>query len=215
MAGVVLVAREGGRPGHAAAALGMAAFLMLLAEPATVTDAGFLLSVAATAGLLVWATPLTAWIGGRLPSRTPNWIVEALGVSLSAQFATLPIVLLAFGRLSLVAPIANLAAAPLVLPAMIVGALALPVGWLVEAGAPDVIGVPIALAGRATFGALIAIGRVSAGVPLASLSLAPPAAIASAALAAIGHRTGRPAAELAQVPSADGRGGTPGPGRRA
>jgi competence protein ComEC len=183
MAGVVLVARESGRPGHAAAALGMAAVLMLLADPATVADAGFLLSVAATAGLLAWAAPLTAWLGARVPYVTPTWIVEALGVSLSAQFATLPIVLLAFGRLSLVAPLANLAAAPLVLPAMIVGAIALPVGWLVGAGAPDVIGVPVALAGRATFGALVAIGRFAAGLPLASVSLEPPAAIASAVVA--------------------------------
>ncbi len=58
MAGVVLTAREGGRAGHAAAALSLAALLMLLAEPATVADAGFLLSVAATAGLLAWATPI-------------------------------------------------------------------------------------------------------------------------------------------------------------
>ena len=67
MAGVVLIAREGGRAGHAAAALGLAAWLMLLADPATVADAGFLLSVAATAGLLAWATPLTSWIGAHVP----------------------------------------------------------------------------------------------------------------------------------------------------
>ncbi|MET1232744.1 MAG: ComEC/Rec2 family competence protein [Candidatus Limnocylindrales bacterium] len=183
MAGAVLVAREGGRPGHAAAALGIAALLMLLADPATVADAGFLLSVAATAGLLAWAAPFTAWMAARVPSSTPTWIVEALGVSLSAQLATLPIVLLAFGRLSLVAPLANLAAAPFVLPAMVVGATALPVGWLVGAGAPDVIGVPVALAGRATFGALIAIGRFASSVPLAAVSLDPPAAIGSAVVA--------------------------------
>ena len=186
MAAVVLVAREHGRTGHAAAALGLAAWLMLLADPATVADAGFLLSVAATAGLLAWATPLTGWIGRHVPARTPTWIIEALGVSLAAQLATLPIVLLAFGRLSLVAPIANLVAAPLVLPAMVVGALAVPVGWLIAAGAPDPIGIPVALAGRATFGALVAIGQIAASVPLASVSLDPPAAIAAAAVASAG-----------------------------
>ena len=59
MAGVVLLARESGRSGRAAAALGWAAFLLLLAEPALVTDAGFQLSTLATAGLVAWATPLT------------------------------------------------------------------------------------------------------------------------------------------------------------
>ena len=46
MAGVVLLARETGRAGRAAAALGWAAALLLLADPALVGDAGFQLSVA-------------------------------------------------------------------------------------------------------------------------------------------------------------------------
>ena len=41
MAGVVLLARESGRSGRAAAALGWAALLLLLAEPTLVRDAGF------------------------------------------------------------------------------------------------------------------------------------------------------------------------------
>jgi competence protein ComEC len=188
MAGVVLSARELGRPGRAAAALGLAALAILIAEPSTVLDAGFLLSVAATAGLLAWAAPLTRHLAARSPTWTPAWIVEALGVSLAAQAATLPVVLVAFGRLSLVAPAANLAAAGLVLPAMVVGAVALPVGWLVDAGLPDAIGAPVALAARGTFGLLIAIGRVAARVPFASLELPPAVAVllAAGAVVAVG-----------------------------
>ncbi len=186
MAGVVLSARELGRPGRAAAALGLAALAMLIAEPSTVLDAGFLLSVAATAGLLAWATPLTRHLAARSPAWMPAWIVEALGVSLAAQAATMPIVLVAFGRLSLVAPAANLAAAGLVLPAMVVGAVAVPVGWLVEAGLPDVVGAPVALAARGTFGLLIAIGRVAARVPFASLELPPTVAMLLAAVTVVG-----------------------------
>ena len=186
MAGVVLSARELGRPGRAAAALGLAALAMLIAEPSTVLDAGFLLSVAATAGLLAWSTPLTRHLATRSPTWLPAWIVEALGVSLAAQAATMPIVLVAFGRLSLVAPAANLAAAGLVLPAMIVGAVAVPVGWLVEAGVPDVVGAPVALAARATFGLLIAIGRVAARVPFASLELPPTVAMLLAGVTVVG-----------------------------
>ena len=59
MAGVVLLARESGRAGRAAAALGWAATLLLSRTPRLIGDAGFQLSSLATAGLIAWATPLT------------------------------------------------------------------------------------------------------------------------------------------------------------
>ena len=59
MAGVVLLARESGRAGRAAAALGWAATILLVVDPGLVGDAGFQLSTLATAGLIAWATPLT------------------------------------------------------------------------------------------------------------------------------------------------------------
>src|SRR5699024_9462486 len=71
MAGVVLLARESGRSGRAAAALGWAIAVLLAADPALIGDAGFQLSSLATAGLIAWATQLTdrldAWTAGRLP----------------------------------------------------------------------------------------------------------------------------------------------------
>ena len=67
MAGVVLVARETGRAGRAAAALGWAAALLLLVDPRLVSDAGFQLSSLATAGILAWATPFSAWLSARGP----------------------------------------------------------------------------------------------------------------------------------------------------
>ena len=112
MAGVVLLARESGRAGRAPAALALAAFAMLVAEPAMIGDAGFRLSVVATAGLLAWGTPLGRWIGGLAGGRIPGWLAEGLGISLAAQAATLPDVLVTFGRLSLVAPAVNLAVVP-------------------------------------------------------------------------------------------------------
>ncbi|HEY7132752.1 MAG TPA: ComEC/Rec2 family competence protein, partial [Candidatus Limnocylindrales bacterium] len=71
MAGVVLVARESGRSGRAAAALGWAAVLLLLADPGLVADAGFQLSTLATGGILAWASAWTDRLGrlggGRMP----------------------------------------------------------------------------------------------------------------------------------------------------
>ena len=147
MAGVVLLARESGRAGRAAAALGWAAALLLLVDPRLIADAGFQLSTLATAGLIAWASPMTdrldRWTGGRLP----RWLGESLGVSLAAQAATLPVVLATFGRLAVVAPAVNLVVVPLVAPAMAAGLVALAGGALVAAGGPSAIGIALAAPG--------------------------------------------------------------------
>ena len=106
--------------GQAPAALALTVLGLLLLDPATVTDVGFQLSVAATAGLLVWSKAPRA-TGSRRVCRAgrPAWLLEALAVSLAAQAATLPLILFHFASLSLVAPLANLLIAPLVAPAML------------------------------------------------------------------------------------------------
>jgi competence protein ComEC len=197
MAGVVLLARESGRAGRAAAALGWAAALLLVADPNLVRDAGFQLSTLATGGLIAWATPLTDRLHRLGRGRLPGWLTEGLGVSLAAQAATLPVVLASFGRLSLVAPAVNLGVVPLVAPAMAAGAIALLAGLV--AGVP---GVPAAVASIgglpawALLGLIVGIVRAFAGLPLASVTLEPPAALAAAtataaAIALVGTRQGR------------------------
>ena len=115
MAGVVLLSREWAG-GPAAAALGWAVALLLLADPGARRRRAPAVALA-TAGLIAWATP----IGGALEQigrgRLPAWLTENLGVSLVAQAATLPLILASFGRLSLVAPAVNLLVVPLVAPA--------------------------------------------------------------------------------------------------
>jgi len=185
MATVVLLARESGRRGHASAALGLAVTGILLVEPATVDEVGFQLSVAATAGLLVWSTQLGDWLKRRAPRAMPGWLIETLAVSLAAQAATLPLVLLHFGRLSLVAPLSNLLAAPLVAPAMIAAGLALVAGGVAALGLPAVLLAPITLAGALALGALIGVAQVAASLPFASVELSPPLDLAVAGLAAV------------------------------
>ncbi|MGE5156326.1 MAG: ComEC/Rec2 family competence protein, partial [Betaproteobacteria bacterium] len=174
MAGVVLLARETGRAGRAAAALGWAAVILLVADPALIGDAGFQLSSLATAGLIAWATPLTTWIESAGRGRVPRWLSESLGVSLAAQAATLPIVLASFGRLAVLAPAVNLAVVPLVAPAMTVGLLAMAGGVLVMAGAPAFAGPLLAAPGWVVLRILDTIVTTAASVPFASLTLAPP-----------------------------------------
>ncbi len=207
MASVALIARESGRRGSAPAALSLTVAAMLLVEPATIGDVGFQLSAAATAGLLVWAGPFKRWLADRLPQRVPGWLLEALAVSLSAQAATLPLVLLTFGRLSLISPLANVLVAPIVAPVMMLVAVSFACGLaIVGFGAPALLFAPITLIASIGIGLMIAIAHAAASVPLASVTLAPPldlagAGGAAAALAAVAWRTrrGRAAGALPAV----------------
>lgn len=197
MAAVVLLARESGRAGRAAAALGWAATLLLVADPGLVRDAGFQLSTVATGGLIGWATPVSARIGRLAGGRLPGWLVEGLGVSLAAQAATLPIVLASFGRLSLVAPLCNLAVVPLVAPAMAAAAVALVAGAAaLVLAVPDAVVTILGLPAWALLALIVGIVRFFAGLPFAAVTLDPPAdgaaaLIAGLILACLGTRRGR------------------------
>src|SRR5262249_4010956 len=144
MASVVLLARESGRAGRATAALGWAATLLLALDPGLILDAGFQLSSLATAGLIAWGTPLGDRIHALGRRRIPRAITESLGVSRAAQAATLPIILVSFGRLAILSPIVNLLVVPLVAPAMAAGVAASIGGALVLVGAPSAIGAILA-----------------------------------------------------------------------
>ncbi len=192
MAGVVLLARESGRSGRAAAALAWAAVILLVVEPRMIEDAGFRLSVLATAGLVAWATPVGEWIDARTGGRLPGWVVEGLGVSLAAQAATLPDVLATFGRLSLVSPLINLAVVPLVPVAMAAGVLALVGGVLALAGLPDMVAVIAGLPAWLVLHMIVEAVRVAAAVPFASIVIPPEAGLPAglAAAAAVGGAVG-------------------------
>ena len=203
MAGVVLLARESGRAGRAAAALGWAAALLLLVDPRLIVDAGFQLSTLATAGLIAWATPLTDRLDGWTGARLPRWLSESLGVSLAAQAATLPVVLASFGRLAVIAPAVNLLVVPLVAPAMAAGLVALGGGAIVALGAPSWVGTVLAAPGWVALRLIIGIVDVAAAVPLASMSFEPPiglglglgsVALTAAVVAWRGRRPARPGA---------------------
>jgi competence protein ComEC len=186
MATVVLLARETGRPGRAAAALGWAVAGILVAGPGLVTDPGFALSAAATGGLIAWATPLTERLAGWRGGQLPGWLCASLGVSLAAEFATLPIALVCFGRIALIAPVVNLAVVPLVAPAMAAGAVALAGGGISAAGAPGIVATVLGLPAWAALTPIVAIVRAASVLPFASVTLEPPASYVAAAAAAAG-----------------------------
>jgi competence protein ComEC len=183
MAGVAIAAVESGRGSRVTIGLAWAAAIMLLVQPATVADVGFQLSAVSTAGLVAWATPLSGWLAARAPWLPPP-LVESLGVSLAAQAATLPIALLTFGRLALIAPAANLVAVPLVPPVMAAGAVAFGAGWLAALGAPAPIASLLAMPAAILLSLLVAVVRLAAAVPGANETLPFPANAAAAGVAA-------------------------------
>lgn len=94
--------------------LGVAAVIILLWQPLQLFQLGFQLSFAAMLGIAYLYEPLVAllkkWF--RLEWRPVQLIIMLLGVSLAAQFATLPFSVQAFGRLPLAAILGNLVVVP-------------------------------------------------------------------------------------------------------
>ncbi|MGZ8563187.1 MAG: ComEC/Rec2 family competence protein, partial [Candidatus Limnocylindria bacterium] len=178
MAGAMLVGRLGGSRAHATSALGLAALVMLLVAPAVLWDVGFQLSLLATAGLI--------WYGRGIEDRLrrlPAWLREPVALTLAAQITTLPVILVNFERLSLVAPLSNVLVVPIVPLAMLTSAGA-SVGGLVAGavgGAPGDLAA-LLLGGSAwlVLRVMIAIGHLCAAIPLASIEVSAPAPLAVA-----------------------------------
>lgn len=116
---IVLLARQWGRLSQVGRILILAAFLMLLFNPRVLFfDAGFQLSFAATLGL-VYLSPVLESRLRRLPALFG--LKEAFLTTMSAIAATLPLIIYQFGRVSLVAPLANLLILPIIPLTMALG----------------------------------------------------------------------------------------------
>jgi competence protein ComEC len=113
-----LVALATGRPRAAAPGLAAAVIGVLLLDPALAADAGFALSVLATAGLVLLAP---GWRDGLRRRGVPPVLAEALAVPAAAQVACAPVIAGLSGTFSLVAVPANLLAVPAVAPATLLG----------------------------------------------------------------------------------------------
>ncbi|MGO1294405.1 MAG: ComEC/Rec2 family competence protein, partial [Cellulosimicrobium funkei] len=109
-----------GRPSRAVAALGAAVVVLLVVDPWLARSYGFVLSVAATAGLAL----LTAPIARRLAPWCGRTTAHVLAVPVAAQAACAPIVVLLDPSVSTWSVPANLLAAPALGPATVLGVLA-------------------------------------------------------------------------------------------
>jgi competence protein ComEC len=170
MAGVYLLGVMVGRPQSGLPGLAAVVMLMTLLDPRIVTDVGFQLSAAATAGLIVlspWVRAACDWLLRRaaLTVLAGGVVSEGLALTLSATVATLPIVAFTFERVSLIGFVANVAAGPLFLAAFPLS-LATALLGLVH---PDA-GYAMGLGAYYPLAATNWLARTSADVPFASVS---------------------------------------------
>src|SRR2546425_1140298 len=118
--------------------LALAAVVLLAARPGDLLDPGFQLSFAATAGIVLAPLPR-------------GLILGALGASVAAQLAVLPIALVHFNQLSLIGPLANLGVVPLAGVTTIVGLAGVGASWATSAAGEVLLNAtwPVLLALRA------------------------------------------------------------------
>jgi competence protein ComEC len=189
--------------------LGLAAAGLLVQRPSAAGDAGFHLSFAATAGLILFTRPLLDHMP-RLPLR----LHVAIAGSLAAQAPLVPLLAAHFHRLTPLAPLLNLAAVPLSAGVLFAGAGAALAGAAWPAAGTAAGGAAWLLAR-----ALLATGEVARGFPALDRRTADPTAGAAllytAGLVLLVVRPGRRALAVAgfglaallagRPPAGDGR----------
>ena len=117
MAAVLLIAQGTKRGRDSLPALGFAIAAVVIVDPWQARDAGFALSVLATAGLLLFAPVLVE----KLSLHMPEKLAQALAPPTAAIIFCSPIIVALSGYLAPMSVIANLLAAPFVAPITIVG----------------------------------------------------------------------------------------------
>lgn len=117
MGAVLLVGLLLARPRAALPALWVSVMVLLAADPWLAGSFGFVLSVLATAGLLIGSAPLAE----RLSRAVPRALANVLAVPIAAQLACLPALAMLQPGLPVHGVLANVLAAPAVPPATVLG----------------------------------------------------------------------------------------------
>jgi competence protein ComEC len=118
----------------------VSALFLTLLNPLLLGDLGFQLSALATLGLILFASPLqkpwTAFLERKVPAgairQAIALLTDGLILTLAAQITTLPLLIYAFGRLSLISLLTNILILPAQPPIMLGGLLTLAGGLLWE-----------------------------------------------------------------------------------
>ncbi len=175
MAAITLLALVTHRRRQAIPALSAAVVALMIAAPELAVDVGFALSVSATAALVVIAP---AWSQRLVGGGWPKPLADAVSVAAAAQVVTAPLVAAISGTFSVVAVLANLAAAVVVAPITVLGTAGAALAMIWPSGADLLI--------RFTGPELWWLGnvaRLSASVPGASVPV-PAGALGAVVVAA-------------------------------
>ncbi len=156
-------AQAGGRRGHGVSSLALTVTGFTAASPGVVYDLGFQLSAASVLFIALFGR-YCSYILEKMG--LPRPVAEALSLTLAAQWATLPLTLPVFGQLSLIAPVANLVAGPLMSGLLVCG-LAVAPACIALPGLGFLMALPEGIANLSIF-----VARLMSGFPLASIPVA-------------------------------------------
>ena len=176
-----LLAQGVRRRSAALSALSLCLMGFIAADPAAAVSVSLFLSAGSTLGIVLFAPLLSSWFAGA-PRKVRELLVEPLGLTLASNLVTQPASAALFSQLPLVAPLANVLAAPLFSLGCVAGLVATVASCAWPEAAPLLLG----LAGAA----VSPLAAVSAGLsqmPFASVPLALPVApmVALSAVAAL------------------------------
>ena len=161
---LVLSARHIGRYGSPRNILALTVAMMLMFEPRLLRDdVGFQLSVCATTGLILFTDRVSALLK-RVP--TSFGVRESLASTIAATVATLPITMISFGNISIVAPFVNMIVLPFVPYAMAFGGGAIVVSSIVHQ-----VGVWVALPAWIVLATMTSVIDIVAKIPFASVNI--------------------------------------------
>lgn len=120
MTGVILLMATSGRGVRPFDALCWAVILLLILDPFFSTELGFVLSVAATAGILL----VSPWLYKKLKSKLPGWLAATIAVAVAAQIWCMPFLINMQGGIPTYSVLANVLVEPLVAPVTVLGIVA-------------------------------------------------------------------------------------------
>ena len=159
-----LIALKNGRTTTVRISILWTAFFMIAWNPKVLWyDAGFQLSFLAVIGLTELGTLLDT-VFARVPKTLA--IRESLQMTVAAQIAAVPLIIILFRRCSLIAPLANLLIAPVIPLAMLFGSL----GTVISFGLFP-LGQLFSYLGWACLTWIILIANICSSIPYASLEL--------------------------------------------
>ena len=143
-------------------ALAVAALVLLAWEPASLFDAGFQLTMAAMATIVVFYERLAAWL-------TPlGFLAKPLAVSIAAQLGVMPVAAWHFHRLNPGAPLASLVAIPVAAVICVLGVV-----LVVVAGIPVVAAI-VSGSTRLAVTVLNGVAELAAELPASSIRVGAP-----------------------------------------